>query len=112
MPTFIGARLPATCEQEPRDHTCEHELRLDRDADAVAAAAAMEDLLSAYSEPRHEVLEVGHRRRCGAEHGGIEWAAPRGEKRKGKEPAADFEAPVGNVLVRHAIAGDVQRRPE
>jgi len=112
MPTFIGARLPATREQEPRDRTCEQKLRLDRYADTVAAAAPMEDLFSAYSEPRHEVLEVGYRRRGGAEHGRIKKASPNGEKREGSKSAADLEAPVGNVLVRHAIAGDVQRRAE
>ncbi len=88
------------------------ELRLDRDPDAVATAAAMEDLLPAQPEPRHDVLEVGHRRRCAAEHGGIERAAPRGEQPERRETGADLEAPVGDVLVRHTVAGDVQRRAE
>ncbi len=112
MPTFIAARLPAAREQESRDRTCQHELRLDRDADAVAAAAAMEDLLPTHTKPRNEVLEVGHRRCCSAEHGGIEGPAPSGEQSEGDEAAADLEAPIGNVLVRDAITGDVQRGAE
>jgi hypothetical protein len=109
MPTFIAARLPAALEQEPRDRACKHELRLDRDPDAVASAPAMEDLLPTHTEPRNEVLEVGHRRCCSAEHGGIEESAPSGEQSEGDEAAADLEAPIGNVLVRDAITGDVQR---
>ena len=77
-----------------------------------AAAAAVKDLLPAHPQPRHEVLEVRHRRRCAAEHGGVERAAARGEQRERGEAAADLEAPVGDVLVRYAIAGDVERRAE
>src|SRR5215470_11488688 len=61
MPTFIGARLPTAREQEPSDRAGQHELLLHRHADAVAAAAAMKDLLPARTEPRPEMLEVGHR---------------------------------------------------
>jgi hypothetical protein len=112
MPTFIGARLPASSEEQADERTCKQELRFDRDADTVAAAAAMEDLLSAHTEPRNEVLEVGHRR-CGpAEHGGIERAARCGEQSERDEAAADLEASVGNVLVRDAITGDMERGAE
>ena len=112
MPTFTGARLPAAREQETGERTGEHELRFDRHAYAVSAAAAMEDLLATGTEPGHEMLEVGHRRRGSAEHGGVEGPAPRREQCERDEAAADFEAPVRDVLVRHPIAGDVQRRPE
>jgi hypothetical protein len=112
MPTFIRARLPATREQEPHERTGEQELRLDRDARSVTAAAAMEDLLSMHAKPRNEVLEVGHRGGRTAEHRRIERPAPRSEQAERDEPAADLEAPVWNVLVRHTIACDVQRRPE
>src|SRR3954470_12210935 len=81
------ARLPAAREQESHERTREQELRLDRDADAVPAAAAVKDLLPAHTQPRHEVLEVRHRRRSAAEHGGVERATPRGEQRERGETA-------------------------
>ena len=112
MPTFIRARLPPSREQQPHERTRSEQLRLGRDADAVPAAAAMEELLSARPEPRDEVLEIGHRRRGAAEHRGVERAAPSREQAEHDEAAADLEAPIGDVLVRHAIARDVQRRAE
>jgi hypothetical protein len=58
------------------------------------------------------VLEVGHRGGSTAENRGIEQAAPSGEQAEREDAATDLEAPVGDVLVRHAIARDVQRRTE
>ena len=58
------------------------------------------------------MLEVGHRGGSAAEHGRIERTTPRGEQRKGDESAADLEAPVRDVLVRHLVSGHVQRRAE
>jgi hypothetical protein len=112
MPTFTGARLPAAREQESGDRTCQHELRLHRHADAVTAAAAMEDLLPAHTEPWEQVLEVRHRSRGSAEHGGVERPAPRGEQAERDKTTTDLEAPVGNVLVWNAIARDVERGAE
>src|SRR3954452_25056504 len=112
IPTFMRARLPASSEQQAHDRARKQELRLDRDADAGAAGAPMEDHLPAHPEPRQDVLEVGHRRAGATDHRGVERAAPRSEQRERGETAADLEAPVGNVLVRHPVAGDVQRGPE
>jgi hypothetical protein len=99
------ARLPASCEKQSDDRPGEQELSLGRHSDAVPAATPVEDLLPAHTEPRHEVLEIGHRRCRAAEHGGIEGTAPRGEQCERGETAADLEAPVGNVLVRYAVTG-------
>lgn len=112
MPTFTRARLPAAREQEPDERTGEQELRLHRDADSVTAAASMEDLLPVHAEPRHKMFEVGHRRSSTTEHRRIERAAPCGEQAERDKAATDLEATVGNVLVRHAIPGDVQQRTE
>ena len=112
MPTFIGARLPAPREQ-PTDHrTRQHELRLDRDADAVPSASAVEEQLATRTKPGQDMLEIRHGRRGPAEHGGVEGSAPSCEKTQGEKTTADLEAPVGNVVVRHPIARDVQGRPE
>jgi hypothetical protein len=112
MPTFIEARLPPSREQQPHEHTGGKQLRLGRDADAVPPAAAVEELLPTGPQPRNEMLEIGHRRRRAAEHRGVGDAAARREQGERDEAAADLEAPVGDVLVRYAIAGDVQDRPE
>ncbi len=112
MPTFTGARLPASAEEQADERAGEQELRLGRHPGAVAAPAAVEDLLPAGTKPRHDVLEVGHRGSHAAEHGRVERATPRGEQSERGQAAADLEAPVWNVLVRHAVPRDMERRPE
>src|SRR5947208_433646 len=112
IPTFIRARLPTASEQKPQDRARKQELHLDRHPDAVTTSSAVKDLLPAHTQPRHEVLEVGHRRSRAAEHGRVERSPPRGEQCERGEATADLEAPVRDVLVRHAIACDVERRPE
>jgi len=112
IPTFIRARLPAAGEQPADGRACEQELRPGGNAYAVPADATVEELLPVRPEPGYDVLEIGHRGRGAAEHGRIERAAPRGEQPERDEAAADLEAPVGNVLVRHLVAGEVQRRAE
>ncbi len=78
----------------------------------MATSAAMEELLAARPKPGHEVLEVGHRGSRAPEHRGVERAADGGEQAQCDEAAADLEAPVRDVLVRHLVAGEVKRRPE
>ena len=112
MPTFTGARLPASPGQQAQDRAGDEKLRLGGDTDAVSAAAAMEELLAARPDPPPEVLEIGRRRGCAAEHGGVEGPAPGGEQPERDKAAADLEAPVVNVLVRNTVTGHVQRRAE
>lgn len=112
MPTFTGARLPPTPEQQADDRPGQQQLRLRRGPCAVRPAAAMEDLLPSRAQPRRDVLEIGHRRSGGAEHGRIEESASRGQHRERHEAAAELEAAVGDVLVRHSVAGDVERRTQ
>ena len=78
----------------------------------MTAAPAVEDLVPAHPEPRNDVLEIGHRRGRAAEYRRVERTSPRSEQPEHDKAAADLEAPVGNVLVRQAIAGDVERRTE
>jgi hypothetical protein len=58
------------------------------------------------------VLEIRHRRGGAAEHGRVEEATAGCEDAERDEPAADLEAPVGYVLVRDAVAGEVERRAD
>ena len=78
----------------------------------MAASAAVEEHLSARTEPRHDVLEVRHRGSGATKHSGIQRAAPHGEQAEREKSAADLEAPVGNVLVRNPVACDMEGRPE
>lgn len=112
MPTVIGARLPPASEQQADDRTCEQQLRLRRDAHAVTPAAAVEDLPPSQPEPRRDVLEIGHGRCSAAEHGRVERPARSGQQPERDEAATGLEAPVGNVLVRHPVGGDVEGRAE
>jgi hypothetical protein len=112
MPTFIRARLPASREQQSHDRAGEQKLRLGRDAAAVSSADAVEERFAAHPEPGREVLQIGHRRRRSAEHGGVERAPPGGEQAESDEAAGDLEVLVVDVLVRHLVACDVQRGAE
>lgn len=112
MPTFTRARLSPSAEQQADERSGEQELRLGREAGAVAASAAVEELLASGPQQRHEVLEVGRRRGCAAEHGRVEGPAPGGEQREHGKAASDLEPAVVDVLVRHPVACDVQRRTE
>ena len=74
--------------------------------------AAVKEHLTARPQPGHDVLEIRHGRRGTTNHGGVKGTAPRGEQAERDETTADLEAPVGNVLVWHPVAGHVERRPE
>jgi hypothetical protein len=111
-PDFHAARLPASPEQPADCRACKQELRLRREAGAVTAAAAMEEHLSPWAKPRDDVLEIRHRAGRRAQHRWIEHAAACGEEAERDEAAADLEAPVGNVLMRHPVAGNVERCAE
>ena len=58
------------------------------------------------------MLEIGHGRRGAAEHSGVQRPSPGSEQTQRDEAAADLEAAIRNVLVRHPVAGDVEGRPE
>jgi hypothetical protein len=105
-------RLPAPREQPTHCGARDQKLRVGGDADAVPAGAAVEELLSARPDPGQDVLEVRHRRRRAADDSGIEWPSPSGEQAEREEAAADLEAPIGNVLVGHPVAGEVDGGPD
>jgi hypothetical protein len=58
------------------------------------------------------MFEVRRGSRRTAEHGRIERAATRGEQRERSETATDLETKVVDVIVRHAIACEMDERPK
>jgi hypothetical protein len=58
------------------------------------------------------VLEVGRGARCSAKCRRIERAASRSEEEDAREATADLEPTRAKVLVRNAVAGDVENRPQ
>jgi hypothetical protein len=72
----------------------------------------MEEFPSARAQDRKDVLEVGRGARRGAKCRRIEQASPRGKKEDARETAADLEPTRAEVLVREAVARDVERRPK
>jgi hypothetical protein len=103
------ARSPR-CHEQAEDRSGKQELEFRRErARAVPAAAAVKELLSARAQQREQVLEVRCRSRKRTEGGRIERAASRGEEGDGREPASDLEAAAGDVLVRDAVCGEVER---
>jgi hypothetical protein len=72
----------------------------------------MKELRAARSRQAEDVLEVG---RAGEDctHGRrVREAAPRGDETNDRQPAADLEAPVVDVVMRDAVAGEVERNAE
>jgi hypothetical protein len=59
-----------------------------------------------------QVLEIGCGACCGADRDLVEKAVTKGEHSERRDPRPQLEPPVGEVLMRHAIAGDVYERPK
>jgi hypothetical protein len=72
----------------------------------------MEEHLAARPKPRDDVLEIRHGRRGAAQDCGIERTAAGSEQPERKDAAADLEALVVDVLVRHLVTRHVEQRPE
>jgi hypothetical protein len=70
----------------------------------------VEELVSARTEKREDVLEVrGGARRC-AERRRIERSTPHGKQGETRHSAADLEPTRADVLVRDAVADNMEDR--
>ena len=78
----------------------------------MPAAPAVEELAAVWTQPRQDVLEIGRGGRGGPERGWIERPAAEREQSQTEQAASDLEATVGDVLVRHPITGEMQRRTQ
>jgi hypothetical protein len=109
------ALVLAPAKKEANEEARDDEL--DRRREAATAMPAMEPVAGeelAPARPREakDVLEV--RRRSGerAADGWIERSPDRGEEENSGDARADLEAAVGDVLVWHPIACEVEQQPE
>jgi len=78
----------------------------------AAEPVTREQLPSARPRQPKEVLEVGRASSERAGHRRVEGAAHRGEEQDCGDARADLEAAVGDVTVRHPIAGEVEEHSE
>jgi hypothetical protein len=78
----------------------------------VPAEAVVKELPSARAQEREDVLEVRGRTRHGAKRRRIERASPGGEEQDAGETTADLEATRVDVLVRQAIAREMEEWPQ
>jgi hypothetical protein len=77
----------------------------------VPAEPVVKELPSTWTQEGNDVLEVrGGARRC-TKRRRIEWASPRREKKDARETTSQLEASRVDVLVRQAIACEVEDRP-
>ena len=74
--------------------------------------AAVEELSAARAQERKDVLQIRRGACRGAERRRIQRAAADGEENEARETAADLEAPGADVLVRYAVARQMEHRPE
>jgi hypothetical protein len=83
-------------------------------AAAMPAVQAMagEELPATGTRQSNDVLDVRSGRRKGARDGRIERPTNGGERENGRNPGADLEAPVEDVLVRHQVAQEVEQQSE
>jgi hypothetical protein len=58
------------------------------------------------------MLDVRNGPRDSADDGRVEWAAGCREEEDGHGPARQLEAARGDVVVWHAVTGEVDERPE
>jgi len=72
----------------------------------------MKELPSTWTHEWKDVLEIRSRTGGTAQRRRVEDAPPRGEENEGSEPATDLDGSGMDVLVRHAIAREVQQRPD
>ncbi len=72
----------------------------------------MKELPSARAQERKDVLEVRGGARGAAKRPRIEWASLRGKEKDARETAADLEATRAEVLVRQAIAREMEDWPQ
>ena len=75
-------------------------------------AVVVKELSSTRAQEREDVLEVGRGARCSAKCRRVERAASRSEQQDAPQAAADLEPTRVKVLVRNAVAGDVENRPQ
>jgi hypothetical protein len=78
----------------------------------TAQPVAGEELATAWPREAKDVFEVRKRSRERARDGGIERSARSPEEQDARDARTDLEGAVGDVLVRHAIAGEVKEQPE
>jgi hypothetical protein len=99
-------------DERSENRAGQQELQGCREAPRAVPAVAVEELPSARAQEGEHVLEVRGGARRGAQRHRIERTSPRGEKQDACETAADLEATRADVLVRQAVAGEVEERPE
>ena len=78
----------------------------------MPAAPAMKELAAVRTQLRKDVLKIGCGGRGRAQRGWVERSTREREQRKSEQAASDFEATVDDVLVGHAITGEMQWRTQ
>jgi hypothetical protein len=78
----------------------------------MPAEAVVKELSSTWTEKRKNVLQVGGRACRRTKRGGIERAPPHGKEKEAHETAADLEPRRVDVLMRQAIAREVEDGPD
>jgi hypothetical protein len=102
-------RFPQWCDERTEICTGQQELEVCWEA-ARAVPTVVEELVSARTQEREDVLEVRGRARGCAERRRIERSTPHGEEGEARQAAADLEPTRADVLVRDAVAEKMEDR--
>src|SRR6476620_9375906 len=99
-------------QEQSENSACQDELNVDAEASGAMPAAPVEELAAVRTQLREDVFEVRRGGGAGPERGRIERPTGKREQRQTEQAAADLEATIGDVPVRHPITGQMQRRTE
>ena len=113
MTMGTGAGLTPWSDERAENPDGQQKLRVRRETPrAVPAEAIVKELPATRTQDGEDVLEVGGGTRRGAKRRRIEWASPRGEENDACDAARDLKATRAEVLVRQAVAREVEDRTQ
>ena len=78
----------------------------------MPAAAAVKELLTAWTQRGEDMLEVGRRSRERPERHRVERPATHSQQPDTHDPARHLKRAAGDVLMRDTVGGQMQERPK
>lgn len=104
---------PGWFHEQADDRARQDKLNIRTEASgAMPAAPAMKELAAARTQPREDVLKIGCGGRGRAQRDWVERSTREREQRKSEQAASNFETTVDDVLVGHAITGEMEWRTQ
>jgi hypothetical protein len=113
LPSRLESRPGGWFHEQADDRACQDKLNIRTEASgAMPAAPAMKEFAAVRTQLRKDVLKI----RCGgrgcAQRGWVERPTREREQRKREQATSNFEPTADDVLMGHAITGEMEWRPQ